>query len=231
MKKIILIAFSISILIPNLVKSQSLGFSAYALGFFPKAPVPIDESVYQGRTMGHTSTFSPGVRIEANCMMIGTSPAKFGYTGLGFSYFLPHSDSAFYQAKLKSGFTVPVVATTKTTCSHISLRFAYDIPQTFNEFISIHIGVGMGFLQYKTQNILPEKSTTFNHDASEFDASNFTPVRSGDISMEVLVGALYELEKFSVVGQYSYVLGMDRMYGKGNRHGLTVGIYYPLKKF
>jgi hypothetical protein len=233
MKKIFsfIIAF-ILITTPVLSIAQSVGVTGGALAFFVRNPEAVDDHLSTHRTLGHTSSFTPGFRLEGNAMSIGESPARIGYLGLGVSYFLPHQDSVFYYAKLKSVFnSVPVLSTAKTTCTQLTLHFGYNIPQTANDFLTIHVGVGLGVLFSKTQNLFPEKTSTFNYDQSQFEESTFEPVKDVEVSMDFIAGALYELEKFSVIGQYAFIHNVDKMSGERYRHGLLIGIYYPLKKF
>ena len=230
-RKTYILFFSIMICATTLC-AQSFGFSASALGFFPTYPDVEVQTGSRERILGHTSSFTPGVRFETNFMHVGTRPAMFGYTGLGVSYFFPHVDSAFYFAQLKTGPTIPVLATSKTTTTNISLRVAYDIPLQLNDFVTFHLGVGIGFIQNKTQFILPEKSNTFNYEQSEFVEKDFIPAKNGDVLMEALAGAMYEFEKFYVLGQYSMILGTSSYPNqRAFRHGITAGIYYPLKRF
>jgi hypothetical protein len=231
MKKIFFPLFAF-FLLSSALCAQSLGVGVYALGFFPKPVDAIDQTIYSDpREMGHMPSFSPGIRGELNIMQVGMSPAKIGYLGLGVSYFFPHSDSAYYIAQLKTGHGVKILGTQKTTALDISMRIAYDIPQSFNDFLSLHLGLGIGMLRYTTTLELPEKSSTFNYEKSDFEEESFVTYPSGDVHLEVLAGGMYEFEKFYIVGQYSLIIGMDRQFGRGNRHGITAGIYYPIKRF
>ena len=232
MKKTIFTALILICALNNL-KSQSFGASAYVLGTMVKNP---DQSTsYNGptREIGHMSPFNPGFRLELNYILPGFNIPVSGFNGLGFSYYAPHSDSAVFMAPSANNYyTLDVLGTEKTSMYNIGLRFGYEIPQTFNDFLLIHFGWGMGYNHYKSQYVLPEQSSTFNYTAADFDPETFVPRKSGAFEIELLTGVVYELERFSLVGQYSFSLelgGFDG--GHGYRHGLTAGIYFPLKRF
>lgn len=215
--------------------AQAFGMSGSVVGFFPKfKDVTYSSSYYSStvRTLGHVTAFSPGIRIEGNYILPGFNFPISGYNGIGFTYFFPLMDSAFYMARTKNGYSVDVLGKSKTTNYNISLRFAYEIPQTFNDFLLLHIGWGMGYMHSKTEYILPDKSPTFNYDKSDFDETSFIPTKHGGIAVEVLAGGIYELEHFSIIGQYSVMFGFDEGLSTTIRyqHGFTLGIFYPLKK-
>ncbi|CAN5157592.1 hypothetical protein BH09BAC5_BH09BAC5_16420 [soil metagenome] len=226
-----LVCFSI------IMNAQSFGISAHGLAFMEKnSDVTIGNS-NSGRTLGHMSPFSPGFRFEGNYILPGFSIPVSGYNAIAFTYFLPHSDSAYTEANLLNNFysTVPIFGTIKTNRYLLGLRFAYEIPQSFNDFLMLHIGWGMGYRHTSSTFVLPEKSATFNYDQSDFDPATFVPVKSGGFAIEILFGGIYELEKFSITAQYSVLFGINsdsnqRLAQEKFRHGLTVGIYLPLKR-
>lgn len=235
MKKI-LASLAILVLSANLsLHSQALGLSAYAIGMFPKLDMPEYIPYYNTpRTLTQATKFSPGVRIEANYILPGFSFPVTGFNGLGYTYFLPVTDSTVVNAHFKnSGGNISVAGTRKITNSVISIRFGYEIPQTFDDFLLIHFGMGMGYGKWKYTNILPEKTTSFNYDQSDFDESDFEPVKVRSAHLEILFGGVYELEHFSITGQYSVMFpfggGRDKVLHFG--HGLNVGIFIPLKRF
>lgn len=231
MKKIIFTTLILVFGLSNL-KSQSFGVSAYALGSIVKNPNQTYNYNNTSREVGHTPAFNPGFRAELNYILPGFNIPVSGFNGLGFSYFAPHSDSAVFLATMTNNFDrLTVLGTEKTSMYNIGMRFGYEIPQTFNDFLLIHFGWGMGYNHYKSQYVLPEQSPTFNYTTNDFDPETFIPRKSGSFAMEVLAGAAYEFERFSIVGQYSVSFQLGGLVSHGYRHGATVGIYYPLKKF
>jgi hypothetical protein len=188
------------------------------------------------RKLGHMSSFSPGVRVEANFLFPGHTIPSSGFNGLGFSYFFPHSDSAFFNGRLKNGYSVDVLGKQITTSYMISFRFGYEIPQSFNDFLMINFGWGFGFQHAKAHFALPEKSPTFNYDESDFDPDTFKPGVDAGPFFELLVGGTYEFEKFYVVAHYSAMIKFgnsfryEQRYEK-YRHGLTAGVYLPIHRF
>lgn len=175
-----------------------------------------------------------GFRVEANYILPGFNIPVSGYNGLGVTIITPKEDSAFYYADLANGFGGPVgiIGTRKTSVMSIGLRFGYEIPQEFNDFLLIHYGFGFSFTRFKMQNVLPAQSATFNYTASDFDSEDFEPVKYGGMGIEIMVGAVYEFESFSLFGQYSVMIpaafSNDDI---GLRHGPTVGFFYPLYRF
>ncbi|CAN5860562.1 hypothetical protein BH11BAC7_BH11BAC7_30450 [soil metagenome] len=216
--------------------AQSIGISAFALAFSARYPDQIDKTGYTERTMGHLSSFSPGFRIEGNWILPGYSFPVSGFNGIGFSCFFPHTDSAFFTANTKNNTynTVDIAGTAVCKRFTINLRAAYEIPQNFSEFLLLHAGWGMGFTHYSSRYILPEKTATFNYVLDDLDPEVFLPEKNGNPFIELLFGGAYELEKFSFIAQYSVSLelGADRTTHPKDfiRHGLTAGVYLPLKK-
>jgi hypothetical protein len=231
MKKII-IALTAFLFASHALEAQSFGVSAYGLGYMVKTPDQTVSNYSSTRTLGHTSPFNPGFRVEMNYILPGFNIPISGFNGLGLSYFAPHTDSAVFLAPMANGYYTPtVIGTEKTSQMNIGLRFGYEIPQTFNDFLLIHFGWGMGFNRYKSQYILPEQSSTFNYTSADFDPETFLPRKSGSFGMEVLGGVAYEFERSSLIGQYSFAFGLGGSEeGHGYKHGITAGIYFPLKK-
>ena len=230
MKKIVLIFF-FSIVISPFLDAQTFGVSAYALAFIPNYPeIVVRNSQGDERVVGHLFPVSPGIRVEGNYILPGFSFPVSAFNGLGFSYYFPHEDSAYYRPVLLSGTTLDVLATRKVSSRQFNFRFGYEIPQTFNDFLLLHFGWGMGYMNSTTQNIIPEKSPVFNYELSDFEETSFLPVRKGEFSIDILAGAVYEFEHLSVIGQYSVIAGINGASGARFRHGLTVGVFYPLKQ-
>jgi hypothetical protein len=227
----LILAFALS---AGILNAQSVGASAYFLGFSVVNP---DDFMTVGngqRALGHMSSFSPGVRVEANFLVPALAS---GFNGLGFSYFFPHPDSAFFYGRLNNNNTgVDVLGKEVSTSYMISFRFGYQIPQSFNDFLMINVGWGFGFQHTKTWYELPEKSATFNYDKSDFDPATFEPGVDARPFFELLLGGTYEFEKFYVAAHYSFMrkfsnsAGYEHRYEK-YRHGLTAGIYFPLYRF
>jgi hypothetical protein len=233
-KTVSLLAILMCFVFSNKINAQAFGMSASLAGFFPKYQ-DVTTNPYYGnsRVLGHTGAFSPGIRLEANYILPGFNFPVGGYNGLDFTYFFPVVDSTYYTAFMKNGSQVGVIGTSKTTSYQISLRCGYEIPQTFNDFLLLHFGWGMGFMHSKSVPVIPDRTTTFPYDQSDFEASTFTPTKQGEISIEILAGGIYEFERFSVMAQYSVIFGLGEEGLTPNshyRHGLTVGIFYPLKK-
>ncbi|MDQ3109732.1 MAG: hypothetical protein M3R17_07535 [Bacteroidota bacterium] len=235
MKKIIFTTLT-CLLLAVYAGAQSFGVSAYALGFIAKYPDAMDRTNNTNRQMGHMSPFSPGIRIEGNYILQGYSIPVSAFNGIGFSYYFPHTDSAFYIADLANNSynRVEIAGTAERTCYVISLRFGYEIPQEFNEFLLLHFGWGMGYKRSSSRFILPEKTATFNYNQDDFKAEDFLPEKSGRVAIEILFGGIYELEHFSVTAQYSAILGLGGAVNNHPQtkymHGITAGIYLPLKR-
>lgn len=189
--------------------------------------------------MGNTSRtirtgISPavGFRVEGNYILPGFNFPASGYNGIGLTYIAPVTDSAFYYAESASGLgaDIGIVGTRKTSILSIGLRFGYEIPQEFNDFLLLHYGFGFSFTRFTTQNVLPDESSTFPFNASDFKSETFEKVKDGGMGIEIVVGAVYEFESFSLFGQYSVMLPVVAFESEqsGLRHGPSVGLFYPL---
>lgn len=211
--------------------AQQLGISAQGVVWMQR---PQEIEIDLGNTSRIMKTgVSPaaGFRVEGNYILPGFNIPVSGYNGVGVTIIAPSTDSAFYYAKSASGFgaDIPIIGTRKTSILSIGLRFGYEIPQEFNDFLLLHYGFGFSFTRFTTQNILPDQSTSFNYTASDFDPKTFEKVKDGGMGIEIMVGAVYEFESFSLFGQYSVMLPLVAFEENiGLRHGPTVGLFYPL---
>lgn len=215
--------------------AQQFGISGQGVVWMQRPQeIEVNPGTSQERIIKTGLSPAMGFRFEANYILPGFNIPVSGYNGLGLTYIAPKEDSAFYYAQQASGFggAIPIVGTRKTSIMSIGLRFGYEIPQEFNDFLLLHYGFGFSFTRFKTQNILPAQSATFNYTASDFNSEDFEPVKSGGMGIEIIVGALYEFESFSLFGQYSAMLPIAfRSDDIGLRHGPTVGLFYPLYRF
>ena len=220
MKK--LIAFCTGLFFISSLAAQSWGASAYAIGAFLNKP-------YENYVIGHSSPFSPGIRIEGNYIVPGFTFPVSGFNGLSFSYYFPYQDSVEIMAPLKNWGTIFFPGKESTTAYNLGLRFAYEIPQTFNDFLMIHAGWGFDVALLRSHYVFPDKD--FNYSYDDFDPRTFKPCNYIGFEGELFVGVVYELEKFSLVGQYIGWPGVNSMTQRFTfRHGLSAGIYYPLKQ-
>lgn len=201
------------------LSAQSWGISAQALGVFLNNP-------YESEVIGHSNPFSPGIRIEGNYIVPGFTFPISGFNGLSFSYYLPYQDSVEVVAPLKNWGILYFPGKESTTAYNLGLRFAYEIPQTFNDFLMIHAGWGFDVALLRSHYVLPDK-----YNADDFKPGTFKPNNYIGFEGEIFVGVAYELEKFSLVGQYIGWPGVNSMTEMFTfRHGFSAGIYYPLKK-
>jgi hypothetical protein len=188
------------------------------------------------RTITNKMAFAPGIRVEANYILPGFSAPISGYNGVGFSIIAPMVDSLVYVAQLKNSSwtnSIDILGTRKISMFNIGLRFGYEIPQTFNDFLLIHIGFGFGYSRVKQQLVLPETSSTFQYTEDDFEDGTFDPIKNGTVNLEILGGVVYEFEKFSLIGQYSVniypTLDIDNT--PKLRHGPTLGVMVPFYRF
>lgn len=211
--------------------AQQFGISAQGVVWMQR-PQEIEINLGNtSRTMKTGASPAAGFRVEGNYILPGFNIPVSGYNGVGVTIIAPSTDSAFYYAKSASGFggDIPIVGTRKTSILSIGLRFGYEIPQEFNDFLLLHYGFGFSFTRFTTQNILPDQSTSFNYTASDFDPETFEKVKDGGMGIEIMVGAVYEFESFSLFGQYSIMLPIVAFEENiGLRHGPTIGLFYPL---
>ncbi len=182
------------------------------------------------RTVQHVNNFLTGIRIEGNYILPGFGIPVSAYNGIGVTLFAPATDSAVFRGQLaNNNGTIDVLGTRKFSSKAVSLRFAYEFPQSFNDFLLIHYGWGFHYSFTKSTNILPAQSPTFNYEASDFSEETFEPNKTRGLNIEVMAGCMYELEKFSLSAQYGVYIPLGNFTGtSGLRHGLSAGIYYPL---
>ena len=176
-----------------------------------------------------------GIRLEGNYILPGYGFPVSGYNGIGVTWIAPSSDSAFYYAERSTGFGGPVsiLGTEKTSILSIGIRFGYELPQDFNDFLLLHYGFGFGFTSFKSRYVLPEQSATFNYTMDDFKSETFEPRKARDFGIEFIVGAVYELEYVSIFGQYSLllpVIGFNSNTSVGLRHGPSIGVFYPFDR-
>jgi hypothetical protein len=229
MKKLLSILAAFVLLSPAL-SAQALGFSAHAVSYFPKYQ-DILVSGSSNRTVGHTGKFVPGISLEANYILPGFNFPVTGYNGIDFTYCFPVTDSAVLLLDRVNGSTLQKLGTNKIQFKHVGLRFGYEIPQTFNDFLLLHVGWGMGMMSAKTTPIIPERSTEFPFDPSDFTAESTESMKRRAATIEILFGGVYELEKISITGQYSFLYSFGVVGSSVYRHSFNVGVFVPLKRF
>jgi hypothetical protein len=225
------LATTAGICIGILVAAQQFGVSGHGIVWMQRAQ---EKEIDVGNTTRMVKTYAsptPGFRVELNYILPGYAFPVSGYNGIGLTYIAPSTDSTYYYARSASGFggQTGILGTKKTSILSIGLRFGYEIPQEFNDFLLLHAGLGFSYCRFTSQNILPEQSATFNHTAADFDPETFEKVSDGGMGIEVFVGGVYEFEKFSVLGQYSLMVPWGGIESKpGIRHGPSIGIFYTL---
>lgn len=233
------IAVSFFVLSGIAVSAQQFGVSAQGV-LHMRSAFDVNYSSNVGpngsRTIKNNMSFAPGIRIEANYILPGFSAPVSGYNGIGFSIIAPMVDSLVYTAKLRNSSWsnyIDILGTRKISMVNVGLRFGYEIPQTFNDFLLIHVGFGFGFTRVKEQLVLPEQSSTFQYTEADFEEGAFDPVKKGTLNLEIIAGMVYEFEKFSFFGQYSVNLyptlstdGVPKF-----RHGPSVGVMLPFYRF
>lgn len=198
--------------------SSTIHYSQYRDNYSPAPP----------RTIGKTNGFSPGLRLEGN--LLTPERRVFHNSAIGISYYFPHRDSSYYFADLKIDSVIGIYGSFKTSSVQANIRSSYNLPFNF-EFLKLHVGIGYGLIQYKTQYALPEKNASFNYEQSDFKEYTFVPIKSYGLSYELLAGGMYEFEKFYVMAQYVLVIETANSLEPPARHSLHLGIYYPLKRF
>lgn len=219
--------------------AQQLGVSGSLVGIIPVYDNVQDYSGYNA-PLHHINHFMPGIRVEGNYLLKGFNFPISGYNGIGFTFVAPTKDSASYDLFLKSGGDVNVRrGIQRSSMLNFALQFGYEIPQNFNDFLTIHIGWGGGALSSRTVNLVPEPSLFFQYDPSDFDSRSFEPLWDVTANVEVFTGVVYELEKFSLIAQYAFLYGFNRTAFYSNsgimqshlRHQFSFGIFYTLKQF
>jgi hypothetical protein len=191
--------------------------------------------------MHHENRYCTGARVEYNYMRDDGDriyPFFADYFGAGISYIFPFKDSASYVLQTTQGYPFEVnKAEVKNDMLNLGMHFGYKIPQEFNDFLSIFLGAGGGVLTSRATYPLPPPHGTYTYTREEFKPESFHSVRKFTANMEAFVLLNYEFERFSVMGQYSFLYSFTE--ARTNDSGLldshirsqvTLGIFYPLKK-
>jgi len=208
--------------------AQQFGVSAAGVLFFQ--PNRVFETS-NGRIINTGSSPSAGIRIEGNYIMHSPFFPVSAYNGIGVTFVAPSTDSAVYNTRLvNGGGSFEMVGLQKTSMLNIGLRFGYEIPQQFDDFLIIHAGFGFSFTKFTHTNIFPDLPSSA-YQQSDFESETFEPVVSRGASFEIIIGAVYEFEKFSLIGQYSLVKPWSGINEEPFRHGPSVGIFLPLYRF
>ncbi len=229
MKKIISL-FVLIVSFHGEVKSQSFGFSLAGTGF-----VPIyTEQYLSSHTDKTNTTFIPGIRLETNLILPKTDFPGSAFNGFGATFSLPVQDSILVDGWINYGPTV-WKGTSTTRYTNFAFRFAYEIYPNFSDFLLLHIGWGMGFETQRANYFLTNYDAAIStiRDPDIKIKGNKIKEHHGEAAPEVIIGAMYELEKFSVFGQYAFrfMFGVSDKMNMKYQNTINIGIYYPLKRF
>jgi hypothetical protein len=211
--------------------AQQFGLSAQGLLSFQKQRTfQYGNSDREVRTGPGTAT---GIRLEMNYILPGYSIPVSAYNGIGITYLAPWTDSAVTTLRFKNTWqgAQEVALTQKISMLSIGFRCGYEFPQQFSDFLLLHYGWGFSWTRFKGNYVIPEQSPTFNYTEADFEEESFEPVVARGISIEIILGGVYEFEKFSLLGQYSGLIPLGNSQNTEFlriRHGLTVGIFYTL---
>ncbi len=211
--------------------AQQFGFSAQALGFFQVAREYEYGYGPNERIIRSGGSVSPGFRLEGNYILPGYFIPVSAYNGIGLTFIAPTADSCVFSARTTNNNNrLELAGTRKTSLLSIGFRCGYEIPQEFNDFLLLHAGWGVSWMRFTNQYILPEESATFPYQADDFESEAFEKTKNRAIGLEVTVGAVYEFEFFSALAQYSFIFpaAAANQDVVSMRHGLSVGVFYPL---
>jgi hypothetical protein len=184
--------------------SQTPGCSIQSLFYFPG----YDDL----GSIKHMHNVIPGIRGEINFF-------PKGFHGIGIDYFFPMSDSSMITVSDGFGGTKGVVGVKKRSTLDIMARFGYKIPQSFNDFLTLHIGFGSGFTEVFEQTVYPTSGVV-----------GFPETKAPGFSLELLGGGIYELKYFFVFAQFSYIYTISELSHQNRRDGFVFGIYLPFKR-
>jgi hypothetical protein len=207
---------------------QAIGISGYGMIHVPlKADVTYGSGSSR-RDVGHTNNLALGVRLEATLIAPNSGAGnRCGFAGIGVAYFAPVEDSSVYTASM--GYNqMSLLATTRTSVVTYGVRFGYGIPQEFNEFLTLFVGGGLQLARIRKVNIFPETHPGFTYEQSDFEPEAFEPRKEQGAMIEFCAGGFYELEQFYLTAQYSFFYPVGSEMKSIGRHGLNLGICYPL---
>jgi hypothetical protein len=210
--------------------AQQFGLSAQALAFF-QVPRQYEYSYGTSERIIRTGGMpAAGFRLEGNYILPGYTAPVSAYNGIGITFLAPKEDSCVYYARLNNSGGLQIAGTRKTSLLSIGFRCGYEIPQEFNDFLMLHVGWGVSWIRYTNRYILPEESAQFAYSAGDFEGDTFDKTKSRAIGLELVAGGVYEFEHFSALAQYSFLFPTAASDENvvSMRHGISVGIFYPL---
>jgi hypothetical protein len=227
-----LLVFSVPIL------AQELGVSGNLVTVIPKYA---NEFGYGGSSyysVNHKNHVCPGIRLEGNYLLKGFNFPYTAFNGIGITYLFPIKDSVCMFLRTNRGSEIIKKGFERNSMLNFDFRFGYEIPQTFNDFLTIEVGWGGGIMTSQSKYLLPAKTTSFNYDEADFIPKTFKPYWDFTLSAEAFAGIVYELEKYSIIAQYSFQYGFIGV-RSGNesildchiRNTVSIGIFYALKKY
>jgi hypothetical protein len=236
MKKGICLFFLFIFCVPAF--SQQRGISAHVVALVPDYDNEMEMyNSFSGLYVHHKNVVCPGIRLEGNSIRKDGFPVSV-IKGLGITYIIPFLDSAQYILVNKGGSPFYVYrGQRRSSMVNLSLRFGYEIPQSFNEFLTITLGFGGGALTSRGVYLVPPPTPNgYVYTKDDFDPKSLGPHWDMTANFEGFTGIIYEFEKYSAIVQYSYSYSFSAAregYGlldAHNRHQFSVGIFYPLKQ-
>lgn len=187
--------------------AQSTGVSVQSLFYKPGF-----EGGNRNSSFSHIRSIMPGIRGEINFF-------PKGFHGIGVDYFFPTRDSSVLD--VYSAATGPIFKRCLLERSTLDIlaRFGYKIPQSMNEFLTLHLGFGAGYTQVTEKIITPFPNMEYVKQS-----------RAPGFSLELLAGAIYEFQYVDVFAQFSYMYTISELASQIHRNGFVFGVYVPLKR-
>lgn len=219
--------------------SQQLGVTGSVLAFIPRYEnLSYHYNPQNSQHLQHKKNIIwPGVRLELNHFETGRKFPFVSYLGFSITYLIPKLDSSSYYLRRTDGGELFVRrGVQRNSMFNFAFKLGLEIPQNLSDFLMIHICLGGGILSSRTMYLMPENTQYSTYNKEDFAQDTFGPWWNATVNSELFAGAVYEFEKYSIVGQYSFLYGVNSLYGTGAlldtriRNQVSIGIFYPLNK-
>ncbi|HET6992422.1 MAG TPA: hypothetical protein VFJ43_13900 [Bacteroidia bacterium] len=170
-----------------------------------------------------------GIRGEIMKTKLGIDWFRFAYIGLALSYFPYPKENVTVQAYQRDNADEKdFTGILKQSELDGILKIGFEIPQHWNDFLYLNMGLGAGILKGKRTYVLD------GFDAQKYalpTSNNGEPVEKGYGYMsDYFFSVFYEREKFYLFSQLDLIADYGDFTGENFYVRINAGIYYTFNK-
>ncbi len=225
--KSVLIFFLLLFSVTNVFAQKQFGLSAMPVLMLPSAMV---NNVVTKEPMKF------GIRGDLLRTKLGIDRFQQAYIGLAFSYF-PGSKADTAVLGIASNNTPDVIfrGTRKQSQVEGILKIGFEIPQRWNEFLTLNIGFGAGMGIGKTTYDLPGYDPQ-NYYLPVFQNQMMTQTNGEVINKGygtltgIFLSGFYELDKFYIFSQVDFIMNSSQFTDELFSVRFNAGIYYAFNR-